>query len=84
MLVSLPLLTVAAVVFGRKTRKISREAQDRLADTATIVEETLQGIVNVKAFANEGYELNRYHEGLEEFLKSTLRGARLRAETHPW
>ncbi len=35
-----------------------------LADTATIVEETLQGIVNVKAFANEGYELNRYHEGL--------------------
>src|SRR6185503_682597 len=68
MLASLPVLTVAAVMFGRKTRKISREAQDRLADTATIVEETLQGIVNVKAFANEGYELNRYHEGLGSFL----------------
>jgi ATP-binding cassette subfamily B protein len=79
MLVSLPLLTVVAVVFGRKTRKIAREAQDRLADTATIVEETLQGIVNVKAFANEGYELNRYHQGLGRFLTSTLRGARLRA-----
>jgi ABC-type multidrug transport system fused ATPase/permease subunit len=79
MLVSLPALTVVAVVFGRKTRKIAREAQDRLADTATIVEETLQGIVNVKAFANEGYELNRYHEGLGRFLTSTLRGARLRA-----
>ena len=79
MLVSLPVLTVVAVFFGRKTRKISREAQDRLADTATIVEETLQGIVNVKAFANEGYELNRYHEGLGSFLTSTLRGARLRA-----
>jgi ATP-binding cassette subfamily B protein len=79
MLVSLPLLTVVAVVFGRKTRKIAREAQDRLADTATIVEETLQGIVNVKAFANEGYELNRYQEGLGKFLTSTLRGARLRA-----
>jgi ATP-binding cassette subfamily B protein len=79
MLVSLPVLTVVAVVFGRKTRKISREAQDRLADTATIVEETLQGIVNVKAFANEGYELHRYHEGLGKFLAATLRGARLRA-----
>ena len=79
MLVSLPLLTVVAVVFGRKTRKISREAQDRLADTATIVEETLQGIVNVKAFANESYELNRYHDGLQRFLIFTLRGARLRA-----
>ena len=79
MLVSLPVLTVVAVVFGRKTRKIAREAQDRLADTATIVEETLQGIVNVKAFANEGYELTRYHDGLGKFLSATLRGARLRA-----
>jgi ATP-binding cassette subfamily B protein len=79
MLASLPAVIVIAVVFGRKTRKIFREAQDRLADTATIVEETLQGIVNVKAFSNEGYELNRYHEGLGRFLDSTLRGARLRA-----
>ena len=79
MLASLPAVIVVAVVFGRKTRKISREAQDRLADTATIVEETLQGIVNVKAFANEGYELNRYQAGLGKFLTVTLRGARLRA-----
>ncbi len=79
LLSSLPLVIAVAVVFGRKTRKIAREAQDRLADTATIVEETLQGIVNVKAFANEGYELNRYHEGLGKFLTATLRGARLRA-----
>jgi ATP-binding cassette subfamily B protein len=79
LLASLPLVIAVAVVFGRKTRKISREAQDRLADTATIVEETLQGIVNVKAFANEGYELNRYNEGLGKFLTTTLRGARLRA-----
>jgi len=79
MLASLPLVIAVAVAFGRKTRKIYREAQDRLADTATIVEETLQGIVNVKAFSNEGYELNRYHEGLGKFLTATLRGARLRA-----
>jgi ATP-binding cassette subfamily B protein len=79
MLASLPVIIVAAVIFGRKTRKISREAQDRLADTATIVEETLQGILNVKAFSNEGYELNRYHAGLGSFLTTTLRGARLRA-----
>jgi ATP-binding cassette subfamily B protein len=79
LLASLPVIIVTAVVFGRKTRKISREAQDRLADTATIVEETLQGIVNVKAFSNEGYELNRYHEGLGSFLTITLRGARLRS-----
>ncbi len=79
MLASLPILTVVAVVFGRKTRGIAREAQDRLADTATVVEETLQGIVNVKAFTNERYELGRYQDGLAVFLKITLRGAKLRA-----
>ena len=50
-----------------------------MAETATIVEETLQGILNVKAFSNEAYELTRYHEGLDSFLTITLRGARLRA-----
>jgi ABC transporter fused permease/ATP-binding protein len=79
MLASLPIIIAAAVFFGRKTRKISRQAQDRLADTATIVEETLQGILNVKAFSNEGYELERYHAGLGSFLTISLRGARLRA-----
>ena len=79
MLSSLPILVVVAVVFGRRTRRLSREAQDRLADTATVVEETLQGIVNVKAFGNEHYELNRYHNGLLRFLAATLRGSRLRA-----
>lgn len=79
MLASLPVLTVVAVVFGRRTRRIARDAQDRLSETATIVEETLQGIVNVKAFTNEAYELERYRAGLRTFLAATLRGARLRA-----
>jgi ABC transporter fused permease/ATP-binding protein len=79
MLGSLPILTIVAVVFGRKTRRIAREAQDRLADTAVVVEETLQGILNVKAFSNEAFEVNRYHLGLQKFLQITLHGARLRA-----
>ena len=79
MLVSLPVLTVVAVVFGRKIRRIAREAQDRLAETATVVEETLQGILNVKSFANESYELFRYHSGLQKYLSTTLHTARLRA-----
>lgn len=79
MLASLPPIIVAAVLLGRRTRRVAREAQDRLADTATIVEETLQGIVNVKAFTNEAHELHRYGSGLQRFLETTLRGARIRA-----
>jgi ATP-binding cassette subfamily B protein len=68
-----------AVFIGRKVRRTSREAQDRLAESATIVEETLQGIANVKAFTNECYEVERYGEGLNAYLETTLRTIRRRA-----
>ena len=79
MLASLPLLIAVSIGFGRRTRRLSREAQDRLAETATVVDETLQGILNVKAFSNESYEVGRYDQALRQFLSLALRGARLRA-----
>ncbi len=79
MISSFPVLTLLAVIFGRRIRALSRKAQDRLADTATIVDETLQGIANVKAYGNERHESARYTRGLESFLGIILKGARLRA-----
>jgi ATP-binding cassette subfamily B protein len=78
MLASLPVTIVVAVLFGRVIRRISKEAQDRLADSNVIVEETLQGIASVKAYANEGYEEGRYRSSLDSFLKVVLRGAKFR------
>jgi ABC-type multidrug transport system fused ATPase/permease subunit len=60
LLASLPFLIAFAVFFGKFIRKLSSQAQDKLAESNTIVEETLQGIANVKAFVNEAYEANRY------------------------
>ncbi len=56
----LPILILAAVLFGRFIRKISRAAQDELAESNTIVEETFQAVDVVKAFTNEAYETLRY------------------------
>lgn len=56
----LPLLVGSAVLFGRFIRKISRQAQDQLAESNTIVEETFQAVDVVKAFTNEAYETRRY------------------------
>jgi ATP-binding cassette subfamily B protein len=78
MLSAIPPVIVLAVVFGRKMRKNSREAQDKLAETGTIVEETLQGIFNVKAFVNELYEIGRYGRSMDAYLRVALHGARLR------
>jgi ATP-binding cassette subfamily B protein len=78
MLCSVPPLIVLAVVFGRRMRRVSRDAQDKLADSNIIVEESLQGILNVKAFTNERYELHRYRDSLQAFVAAVLRGARYR------
>jgi ATP-binding cassette subfamily B protein len=78
MLSAFPPLIAVAVVFGRLIRRNSKDAQDRLADSNVVVEETLQGIAVVKAFANEGYEESRYGTSLDGFLKAVLRGARYR------
>lgn len=78
MLASIPPVIALAVVFGRKMRGNSREAQDKLAETGIIVEETLQGIFNVKAFVNEAFEIGRYGRSMDAYLRVALAGARLR------
>jgi ABC transporter fused permease/ATP-binding protein len=78
LLAILPFLVAFAVFFGRYIRKLSREAQDQLAESNTIVEETLQGIANVKAFVNEAYEANRYDKILRKVVNIAVRGAKFR------
>ncbi|HWK99663.1 MAG TPA: ABC transporter transmembrane domain-containing protein [Parapedobacter sp.] len=74
----LPVLVVVAVVFGRFIRKLSRQAQDKLAESNTVVQETLQGISNVKAFVNEAYEASRYSKTLQSVVKIAVKGATYR------
>ena len=50
MLAVVPVIAVLAVVFGKRIRKMARKAQDQLAESGTIVQETFQGIAVVKAF----------------------------------
>ena len=79
MLGTLPVLIAAAVFFGRRLRRFSRETQDQLAATNTIVEETIQAIASVKAFANEAFELGRYERANAKVLAAALSAARWRA-----
>lgn len=64
MLATLPVVMLVAVFFGRFIRKLSKQVQDRIAESNVIVDETLQGIQSVKAFSNEGFETRRYGESV--------------------
>lgn len=78
LLAVLPVLVVVGVIFGRFIRKLSRSAQDKLAESNTVVEETLQGISNVKAFVNEAFEVRRYNKSIQEVVKIAMKGAKYR------
>jgi len=79
MLASVPVVVLAIAFFGRKVRGYSRAAQDALAEAGTVIEESVQGIADVKSFTNEPLENTRYSRALDAFLGVTKRGARNRA-----
>ena len=74
----LPILVVAAIFFGKFIRKLSKQTQDQLADSNSIVQETLLGISNVKAFVNEYYESQRYSKKLDNVVSLAIKGATFR------
>ncbi len=78
MLSVVPVIAVLAVVFGMRIRKMSRKAQDQLAESGTIVQETFQGISMVKAFTNEFYEIGRYVKSIYAVVNTAISNARYR------
>ena len=64
-----PPVVLVSRYFGQKIRKISRQAQDRLADTTAVAEEALGAIRVVKAFTRESYEIRRYFNETEALFK---------------
>jgi ABC-type multidrug transport system fused ATPase/permease subunit len=78
MLSIIPVIIIIALIFSKKIRKFARQAQDQLADSGTIVQETLQGISSVKAFNNEWYEMKRYSSSIDTVVKLAVKNGRFR------
>jgi ABC transporter fused permease/ATP-binding protein len=64
-LIIIPPLGFLAARFGKKVKAISRRSQDALAASSGVAEEGISGVRTVKAFAQEEFEKNRYHQRLE-------------------
>jgi len=74
-----PAMALMAYFTGRSVRRFSKKAQSFVAESNTIVEETLQGIQNVKAFTNEPYESKRYKGRTEEVARMGIKGGKYQA-----
>lgn len=78
MLAIVPVIMILVVVFGRYIRKLSKLAQSQVADSNTVVEETLQGIQSVKVFTNEFFEMLRYRKITKEIAATGIKNGKLR------
>lgn len=79
MLTTFPVVVIGALFFGRFIRNKSKSRQQELAETNTIVDETLQSIQTVKSFTNEPYEYKRYSEKIEKVVLMALGLSKYRA-----
>jgi len=78
MLMTFPVLILAALFFGKFIRKLSKKTQDQLANSNVIVEETLHSIAVVKSFTNEVFEILRYKRSLNEVVNTAIHASKYR------
>lgn len=79
MLLTFPVIVIGAMIFGRHIRKLSKQRQTILAESNTILDETLQSIHAVKAFTNELFENRRYKNANDSVIQVSLKFASGRA-----
>jgi ABC-type multidrug transport system fused ATPase/permease subunit len=74
-----PVLIALAIFFGVFIRKMARKAQQKMADSQAVLDESMQNISTVKAFGNEWYEIQRFRDNLSEVVRFGIRGGLFRA-----
>jgi len=79
MLSTLPVMMIIAVIFGRKLRAYSKHVQKIVADSNTIVEESLQAILTIKAFTSEFFKIKKYNQKANEIANISIKLGKLRA-----
>ena len=79
MLSIFPVIILFAVFLGKKLKKYSKKNQNILAESNTILEETLSSIMTVKSFTNEIFEFNRYSNKIDLIMINTIKLGKLRA-----
>lgn len=73
------LLIVPVVLAGRAVRRLSRDSQDRVADTSALAGEILNAMPTVQANTQAAYEDHRYASAVMRSFRTAIRRTRVRA-----
>ncbi len=79
LVISIPLIVLPIVWFGRRLRNVSRTSQDRVADVGAMIAEVLGAMKIVQAFNQESREEARFAAAVETTFTTAKRRILLRA-----
>ncbi|QDH70486.1 ABC transporter transmembrane domain-containing protein [Marilutibacter alkalisoli] len=79
-MIGIPLAVLPIVIGARRLQKISRSAQDRIADANALATETLGAVRTVQAHAREPYERGRFGDA----IATAVATARRRIQAQAW
>ncbi len=78
-LLVVPVVVAPALALGRKLRKVSRENQDRIAESSASASEILLSLQTVQANTHEDASRAHFNAIVERSVKSSFRRIRIRA-----
>lgn len=73
------LLIFPIILIGRKVKKLSRESQDRIADSSALAGEILNAMPTVQSFTQEHNEINRFSKTAHLSFVVALKRVKVRA-----
>ena len=78
-LVLAPVMVLFAKTFGKKLKNLSREIQDKLATSTTIIEENISGMPLIKSFVRQTQEIARFDDAVEDSFQSAKKRVKISA-----
>jgi subfamily B ATP-binding cassette protein MsbA len=82
-LLAVPFMAGSIQLLSRRIRALSSDTQGKMADVASLMEETISNVRVVKAFTAEDYEIRRFERENESALEVSMRGVRRSARLKP-
>jgi subfamily B ATP-binding cassette protein MsbA len=79
----LPLVFGFIYLMGKKLRRYSDRAQNKMADVNATLEETISNIRIVKAYAMEKFEISKFLKATQDYYRSLVRMTRIRNLASP-
>ena len=82
-IITLPAFAFLIQIFTAQMKRISKYNQHKLADLASVLQESIYGISIIKAFAAEKKEIDKYTKENERSFWISMQGSRLHAMQEP-